>query len=431
MASASAGDVGRHLRQLFRAGSGVGLSDGQLLERFATAGRDSAEAAFETILARHGATVLSVCRQVLGDGHAAEDAFQATFLVLVRRADSLHVRDNGSLGAWLHGVAYRTALKARKGVMRRRAREKRAARPEAWTELAVAAMEQHDIGAALHAEVTRLPAKYRAPVVLCYFEGRTHDEAAAALDWPVGTVRSRLSRARDLLRTRLTRRGLAPAVAAIGAEWPVPAARAGVPSPLLRATLEAAVGGAPAVAGAQALAGLALRGLSAARLRMAAAAALGLVAMAAGLAYVVSVAMASPPEPRSPDTAAVTVTGDRAVAGARPRPARDARVPPRRRGRPGPVHSRRQDPGHGRSPSRHRHLGRGHGPAAAPDRPVGLPVRPGRPLARRHDPGNDGVPSRQPGSGSGTSPPAASGGGGTWRGIMLVVAPRSRPTAGP
>ena len=113
---------------------------------------------------------------------------------------SLRMREGGSLGAWLHGVAYRTALKARKGAARRRAREHRVARPEARAGLAVAAVERDDLGAALHAEVTRLPAKYRDPVVLCYFEGRTHDEAAATLNWPVGTVRCRLSRARDLLR---------------------------------------------------------------------------------------------------------------------------------------------------------------------------------------------------------------------------------------
>ena len=118
MATARANDVGRHLRQLFGPGSGVGLTDSQLLERFASAARrgehaaEDAEAAFETILARHGPTVLAVCRQVLGDGHAAEDAFQATFLVLVRRATSLRMLEHSSLGAWLHGVAYRTALKA-------------------------------------------------------------------------------------------------------------------------------------------------------------------------------------------------------------------------------------------------------------------------------------------------------------------------------
>ena len=118
MASASSGEVGRHLRQLFGAGSGVGLTDGQLLERFAAAARRGeaaaveAEAAFEMILARHGSTVWSVSRQVLGDGHAAEDAFQATFLVLVRRAGSLRLRDGRSLGAWLHGVAYRGTASA-------------------------------------------------------------------------------------------------------------------------------------------------------------------------------------------------------------------------------------------------------------------------------------------------------------------------------
>ena len=192
MASASAGDIGRQLGRLFGAGSAVGLTDGELLERFADRRDESAEAAFETILARHGGLVLTVCRQVLGDAHAAEDAFQATFLVLVRRAASLRVREQGSLGPWLHGVAYRIALKARQGAARRRTRERRAAM--AAVETASDAIEHDELQALLHEEVNRLPAKYRAPVVLCYFEGRTHDEAAAALQWPVGTVRSRLSR---------------------------------------------------------------------------------------------------------------------------------------------------------------------------------------------------------------------------------------------
>ena len=107
------GNGWRHLRQLFGAGTAVGLTDRQLLERFAGgSGRsDSSTAEFETLLARHGSMVLAVCRQVLGDQHAAEDAFQATFLVLVRRAGSLRLREGGSLGRWLHGVAYRTAMK--------------------------------------------------------------------------------------------------------------------------------------------------------------------------------------------------------------------------------------------------------------------------------------------------------------------------------
>src|SRR5690349_10360386 len=121
MASASVGDLGRHLGRLFGAGSAVGLSDGELLERFARRRDEAAKAAFEILLARHGAMVLTVCRQVLRDAHAAEDAFQAAFLVLVRRAASLQVREPGSLGPWLHGVAYRIALKARQEAARRRA----------------------------------------------------------------------------------------------------------------------------------------------------------------------------------------------------------------------------------------------------------------------------------------------------------------------
>src|SRR5262245_1423396 len=113
MASASVGDLGRHLGRLFGAGSAVGLTDGELLERFVHRGHAAASAALEALLARHGSMVLTVCRQVLGDAHAAEDAFQAAFQVLVRRAASLRVREPGSLGPWLHGVAYRIALKAR------------------------------------------------------------------------------------------------------------------------------------------------------------------------------------------------------------------------------------------------------------------------------------------------------------------------------
>jgi RNA polymerase sigma factor (sigma-70 family) len=332
MADASTGEIGRNLRQLFVAGSAVGMTDGQLLERFVAADRrgdragDEGEAAFETILMRHGATVLSVCRQVLGDGHAAEDAFQATFLVLVRRARSLRLREGGSLGAWLHGVAFRTAMKARKGAARRRAREHRVARPEARAGLAVAAVEQNDLGAAMHAEVHRLPAKYRDPVVLCYFEGRTHDEAAASLNWPVGTVRCRLSRARDLLRSRLVRRGLAPAVAALDAAWTGPSAKAAVSASLLRATLDAAARGVPARTGGAMLADLVLEGLRASRLRLATAA-LCLVATAAGLVLAIRGATGSP--------SADPPTTPARLGSAPPRPA-----PVDRFGDPLPEHAR-------------------------------------------------------------------------------------------
>ena len=132
--------------------------------------------------------VLRVCRGVLGESHDVHDAFQATFLVLVRKAGSLWVRD--SLGPWLHGVALRVATKAKVAAARRRAHERRGA------EAADAGKGEKsipdDLVAALHDEIERLPGKYRAPIVLCYLEGQTHEGAAAALGWPVGTVRGRL-----------------------------------------------------------------------------------------------------------------------------------------------------------------------------------------------------------------------------------------------
>ena len=277
MASTSAGDIGRHLGRLFGAGSAVGLTDGELLERFAHRRDESAEAAFETILARHGSLVLTVCRQMLGDAHAAEDAFQATFLVLLRRAASMRVRQPGTLGPWLHGVAYRIALKARQGAGRRRARERRAAVPAVG--IPSAAIEQVELQALLHDEVNRLPAKYRAPVVLCYFEGRTHDEAAAALGWPVGTVRGRLARAREQLRDRLMRCGLAPA-GWIGASLLEPAVRIEPPARLLETTVAATIKGTPGAA-VGAMAHLLLRSLLLARIGMTAAV-LSIVALTAG-----------------------------------------------------------------------------------------------------------------------------------------------------
>jgi RNA polymerase sigma factor (sigma-70 family) len=266
MASPSAGEIGRQLGRLFSAGSAVGLTDGELIERFTDRRGESVEAAFETILTRHGGLVWTVCRQVLGDAHAAEDAFQATFLVLVRRAASLRVRQQGSLGPWLYGVAYRIALKARQGAARRRTRERRVAK--AAVETASDAIEHDVLQALLHDEVNRLPAKYRAPVVLCYFEGRTHEEAAAALQWPVGTVRSKLSRARDRLRIRLTRRGLAPAGSmATSALETTARAEAEVPAALQTATVAAAMWGTPATA-VTVLAKLMLRSLLVALVKM-------------------------------------------------------------------------------------------------------------------------------------------------------------------
>ena len=207
MAGRRSGDAFKHLSSLFRVGTLAGVPDAQLLERF-VAGRDEAgEMAFRALVERHGPMVLRVCQSVLGDRHDAEDAFQVTFLVLARKAGS--IRKQRSLGSWLHGVAHRVALRAQTAARRRLARETKAAkRAEMAAPSAEPGEDRADLAAALHQEITRLPAKYRAPIVLCYLEGMTHDQAASELGWPVGTVRGRLARARDMLRTRLTRRGL-------------------------------------------------------------------------------------------------------------------------------------------------------------------------------------------------------------------------------
>lgn len=242
----------------------AGQGDGFLLARFA-AGRPGAQEAFEVLVRRHGAMVLQTCRGVLKHRHAAEDSFQAAFLVLARQAGALRLGERDSLGPWLHQVATRCALKARTASHRRTMRERRVA------ELATSreSYEYDPIGedfGILHEEVERLPEKYRAPVVLCYFKGMTHDEAAGSLNWPVGTVRGRLARARDRLRVRLIRRGLAPGVAAVLAAGESASAGVAVP-PLLVDTAVRSASGVPAAASVAVLAGATLRGILAARVR--------------------------------------------------------------------------------------------------------------------------------------------------------------------
>jgi RNA polymerase sigma factor (sigma-70 family) len=161
-------------------------TDGRLLERFV---RNKDESAFQALLQRHGAMVLGVCRRVLGDVHDAEDAFQATFLVLVRKARSIGKAD--SVGSWLYGVAYRTALKARADAARRRIHERQGGEMSNSDPLADVAWR--DLRAVLDEELGRLPEKYKAPLVLCYLEGKTNEEAAQLLGWTKGTVSGRLA----------------------------------------------------------------------------------------------------------------------------------------------------------------------------------------------------------------------------------------------
>ncbi len=204
MSRAQVGAVAHHLRRVFGQGTVAGLAEWELLRRYLERGD---EEAFGAIVARHGPMVLGVCRRVLGESGDSDDAFQVTFLTLARKAGTLGEGD--AIGSWLYGVAHRVSLRARAASARRRNLERKAtvAGPPSQPD-EPARREQ---GSIVAEELAGLPPKYRAPMVLCYIEGLTHEEAAGQLGWPVGTVKGRLSRARDLLKGRLERRGLAPA----------------------------------------------------------------------------------------------------------------------------------------------------------------------------------------------------------------------------
>ncbi|HEY7313749.1 MAG TPA: sigma-70 family RNA polymerase sigma factor [Gemmataceae bacterium] len=233
MANGQLGTVLRQIRRLAGASPGDESTDGPLLRRFADH-RD--EAAFDALLRRHGPLVLGVCRRVLGDAHDAEDAFQAAFLVLARRAAALDRR--GSVAGFLYTVAYHIALRARADAARRRERERRAAKMPAIQ--ATDDLLWRDLRPVLDEELNRLPEKYRAPILLCYLEGKTQEEAAALLGWTKGTVSGRLARARDILRGRLARRGLALSAAALSAGL-AEEASAALSASLRKATLDAAL----------------------------------------------------------------------------------------------------------------------------------------------------------------------------------------------
>jgi RNA polymerase sigma factor (sigma-70 family) len=209
--------------------------DAELLARFV---RQCDEAAFEVLVQRHGPMVWSVCRRLLTRTEDAEDVFQATFVVLLRRAGS--IRDASRLGNWLYGVAYRVAVRARARAARRAAREKQGTMAEP---AALAADTATDWQHLLHEEVFRLPEKYRRPIVMCYLNGQTNEEAAAALGWPVGTVKGRLNRARELLRVRLGQRGVCLSAAALVGALSAARLDAAVPPLLMQSTLTGATNG--------------------------------------------------------------------------------------------------------------------------------------------------------------------------------------------
>jgi RNA polymerase sigma factor (sigma-70 family) len=280
----------------------VGATDGELVERFARGGD---EAAFAALVGRHGGMVLGLCRRVLRDSHDAEDAFQATFLVLARKAGSLRGRE--AVGCWLYGVARRVAAKARALAIRRRARQ------QPLTDVALAIPGESGLAEALDEEIARLPARYREPLVLCCLGGRTCDEAARQLGCPVGTVKSRLARARDLLRRRLTRRGLVPVawLAMLDA-----AAQAAVPPALTAAVVRVGVLLGAAHGPAARLAEKVVSDMTRTRLAHVAAVLLALGGLGLGLAVVSGRAAPAPAPPGGWGRPGLDVVGDPLPRGA-------------------------------------------------------------------------------------------------------------------
>jgi RNA polymerase sigma factor (sigma-70 family) len=225
-------DFLQRLRWSLRSRGAAEATDADLLGRFV---ESREEAAFATLVQRHGPMVFNVCRRLVQNPADADDAFQATFLVLVRRAAS--IRKPQLLGNWLYGVAHRVAVRARIQAVRRRAGE--------MSEVEMIAANPDHQGSewspVLHEELNRLPDKYRAPMVLCYLQGKTNQEAAELLAWPVGTVKGRLTRARELLRKRLTRRGVILSATVLAAAFTPAAGSAAVPVALTDATIRAAM----------------------------------------------------------------------------------------------------------------------------------------------------------------------------------------------
>jgi RNA polymerase sigma factor (sigma-70 family) len=304
------GDLIRFLRSIAAPRGGGDATDGQLLHRFAT-GHD--EAAFTALLQRHGPMVMGVCQRVLRHRHDAEDAFQAAFLVLVRKAGSIASPE--LLGNWLYGVAYRTALRAK---AERHAHERLVL--DVPAEESTPDVVWADLRPVLDEEVNRLPDKYRVPFVLCYLGGRTNEEAAQALGYPKGTVLSRLAWARARLRSRLTRRGLALSAGLFATALAHHATSAAVPPALAGPTVQAAMllaaGKATASVRVAALTEGVLKAMSPAKSRIATVVLLALGMVGAGTVMLAYGSRAAAPPPKAgPQRETPAKAGGRAERG--------------------------------------------------------------------------------------------------------------------
>ncbi|HZY85674.1 MAG TPA: RNA polymerase sigma factor [Gemmataceae bacterium] len=292
MATAQLSTVVRQLRGALARQDGAGRTEADLWERYVQR-RD--ESAFEALLRRHGPMVLGVCRRILRHEQDAEDAFQATFLVLVRRAASL--QSPGTIANWLHGVACRTALEARSAAAKRRAKEA-AVPPRPVTPEGAGA----ELWPVLDQELGRLAEKYRVVVVLCDLEGKTRKEVAHQLGWAEGTVASRLARGRGLLAKRLARRGFTGAVVAVAlAAGTAPAC---VPAGLVASTVKAVGAASRVVLSAKviALTEGALKTMFLTKVKSATVALLVLGVAALGAGGLISRAWATRPAGGMPDT---------------------------------------------------------------------------------------------------------------------------------
>jgi RNA polymerase sigma factor (sigma-70 family) len=305
----------RYVHQLVGGRDVAEHRDSDLLERF-VAQKD--QAAFAVLVQRHGPLVLGVCRRVLANPHDADDAFQATFLVLARKAAEITRRD--SLGGWLYEVAYHAALRTRSNAIRRRTLEQQAPVmiPNDRCSDCFSETDRQEVCTVIDEELQQLPRKFRRPLVLCYLQGKTNTEAAQELGWPAGSMSRLLAQGRELLRKRLIRRGVAPVVAGAALTTVQGAASASIPSALADTTAQAAslfvAGPSSASQGISAEAARAaesvLHAMTVGKLKLAAVGFLAvcLLGMGTGAAVYYAADPPAPPEQPRPVAAAAVLT---------------------------------------------------------------------------------------------------------------------------